>query len=505
MVGTISSHRFVASPRGMGTSRFVKEMGTSRSAPMTTILQIADLHRSTADPVSNEQLVATIVREHDRAKALGMPKVEVIVVAGDVVQGCGLASQNYADELRSQYGVAAGLLRQLADELLSGDLKRLVVVPGNHDVCWNTAVSAMKVASPAEQTDAYKLLVERGSPFRWDWKQRVLYRIDDEPLYVSRLQPFREFFRNLYGGTPPEVVDDRAWIHEVDELTFVGFDSCLSTDCFNHSAEISADSISRVARRLRGRSSLLRIGVWHHSIDGPPMVTDYLDSACIRQLAYHGFRLGLHGHQHFASTAPVYIHTGQEQVMAIVSTGSLCAGKRELPPGRLRGFNFIRVEATQRKATVSSLAMDLEARVQPEYAFNGGSSDRTISWTANDVDSQAAEFRKVMDAAESSFKSGDHEAAVRLLQPRRAMLDTYGSAILFESILESDDPGRAVEILGESLSAAQATRVVGRMIELGRTTEAASLLDRYGEQMVSDAVTNFRLRIKIDPRRAGRG
>lgn len=191
--------------------------------------------------------------------------------------------------------------------------------------------------------------------------------------------------------------------------------------------------------------------------------------------------------------------------MAIVSTGSLCAGKRELPPGRLRGFNFIRVEATQRKATVSSLAMDLEARVQPEYAFNGGSSDRTISWTANDVDSQAAEFRKVMDAAESSFKSGDHEAAVRLLQPRRAMLDTYGSAILFESILESDDPGRAVEILGESLSAAQATRVVGRMIELGRTTEAASLLDRYGEQMVSDAVTNFRLRIKIDPRRAGRG
>ena len=88
----------------------------------------------------------TIVREHDRAKALGIPQVSVIVVAGDVVQGCGLATVNYADELRSQYVVAAELLRQLTDELLSGDFKRLALVPGNHDVCWNTAVSAMKVA-----------------------------------------------------------------------------------------------------------------------------------------------------------------------------------------------------------------------------------------------------------------------------------------------------------------------------------------------------------------------
>jgi hypothetical protein len=148
--------------------------------------------------------------------------------------------------------------------------------------------------------------------------------------------------------------------------------------------------------------------------------------------------------------------------------------------------------------------MDLEARVQPEYAFNGGSSDRTVTWTANDVDTATADFRQVMDAAESSYKRGDHEAAIRLLQPRHAMLDAYGRNILFESIVGSALPERAVEILGELLTPAHATRVIGRLIELGRSTEAASLLDRYAGQMLPDAVGNFRLRIKIDPRRADR-
>lgn len=46
--------------------------------------------------------------------------------------------------MREQYRVAGEFLDHLTRRFLSGDRSRIIIIPGNHDVCWNTSFSAMK-------------------------------------------------------------------------------------------------------------------------------------------------------------------------------------------------------------------------------------------------------------------------------------------------------------------------------------------------------------------------
>lgn len=95
---------------------------------MLPLLQISDLHRSQGDPVTNAELLATILQEHDHAVEAGMQPVRAILVCGDLIQGCPLGATNFQQEIRDQYEVAHDLLSRLTDRLLHGDKSRLVVV-----------------------------------------------------------------------------------------------------------------------------------------------------------------------------------------------------------------------------------------------------------------------------------------------------------------------------------------------------------------------------------------
>lgn len=465
---------------------------------MLSVLQISDLHRSPSDPVTNAQLIATVLHEHDQAIRAGMAPVRAIVVCGDVIQGCKLGTLDFEHELTAQYKVAKDLLSQLARELLGGDMSRLIVVPGNHDVCWNTARIAMEEASPAEHEDAYNLLQRPGTHFRWDWKDRRLYKIFDKARYVARLDAYRTFFTELYGDALPQTVNGEAWLYPVDDIIFVGFESCSGTDCFNHSAAINPDTIAHVATSLRANRARLRVAVWHHNIEGPPTTSDYLDSSSIRRLIYYGFRLGLHGHQHYAATAPLYIHTDRDQVMAVISAGSLCAGRRELPPGRSRGFNFLVIDQAEHKARVRSLAMDMEARVQPEYGFNGGSAEREVSWTAAITDGSASDAtRSAILEAERANHQGRHADTVRMLLPRFSDLGEYGRTLLLDALLSEGALDEVLLRAQQLLGPENAPRVINAMLDAGRAVDASMLLERYRGVLVPDALTFFRQRLKL--------
>jgi len=466
---------------------------------MLSVLQIADLHRSPRDPVTNNELIATLLQEHDQAVHAGMKPVRAITVCGDVIQGCRLGAPNYSDDLAEQYEVALNILAQLATHLLDGDRSRLIVVPGNHDICWNTARSSMTEASEAEQQDALNLLQAPGSPFRWDWSSRRLYRISDPTVYGRRLDAYKAFFARLYEGFLPSNVNGGAWLFPVDGVLFVGFDSCWGTDCFNHAASMGSDTIAQVATTLRGQRSRLRVAVWHHNIEGPPASADYLDQSCVRRLIYHGFRLGLHGHQHYAATAPVYIHSGRDQMMAVVSSASLCAGRRELLPGRSRGFNFLEIDEEQRLARVRSLAMDMEARVQPEYGFNGGSAVREVSWTLAPTDSTAeSDMRTAVLHAERAKNEGRPGEAKSILSAHFASLGAYGRALLLETLLSEEAFEELVRMFGEGASPEEAPQVIGALLNARRLGEASALLDRYEGILVPDAVKFYRQRLSIE-------
>ena len=135
---------------------------------MFSILHISDLHRSPHDPIANDTLVAALLADRDRyvLETPEIPCPNAIVVSGDLVQGASMGT-DYRTEIEQQYEVTYELLANLADRLLDGDRRRVVIVPGNHDCCWNTARSAMRLVSPEnEPTNMEAALLGPGSVYR---------------------------------------------------------------------------------------------------------------------------------------------------------------------------------------------------------------------------------------------------------------------------------------------------------------------------------------------------
>lgn len=100
------------------------------------------------------------------------------------------------------------------------------------------------------------------------------------------------------------------------------------------------------------RQPLLQIAMWHHSLQGPPHRDDYMDPFAVLEMLGAGFKLGLHGHQHQADASAYNIHLPEEQSIAIVSAGSLCAGANELPRGTNRQYNIIEISENYAHARV---------------------------------------------------------------------------------------------------------------------------------------------------------
>jgi hypothetical protein len=117
-----------------------------------TILHVSDLHRAHDDPISNDELLSTLVADCDRIarESPSIAQPDAIVVSGDLVQGVGLETVEHAAKIADQYGVAIAFIAELTDRLLEGDRSRVAIVPGNHDVDWNVARSAMRAVEVDE-------------------------------------------------------------------------------------------------------------------------------------------------------------------------------------------------------------------------------------------------------------------------------------------------------------------------------------------------------------------
>lgn len=114
---------------------------------MFRLLHISDLHRSSSDPVGNAELISTLVSDHDRHSRERPPigHYNAAIVSGDIIQGVGLNASNSDGELQEQYKTALTFLVELADRFFEGDRSRIIIIPGNHDVDWNTARQYMEV------------------------------------------------------------------------------------------------------------------------------------------------------------------------------------------------------------------------------------------------------------------------------------------------------------------------------------------------------------------------
>ena len=101
---------------------------------MPTILHISDLHRTSGPRIDNNELLAALASDATRWSKEGIPKPDLVVVSGDLIQGVPIGTSDPDSKIAAQYVEARDFLRQLTDKFVDSDRSRVVIVPGNHDV-----------------------------------------------------------------------------------------------------------------------------------------------------------------------------------------------------------------------------------------------------------------------------------------------------------------------------------------------------------------------------------
>ena len=485
-----------------------------------SIMHISDLHRSSQDPISNDELISALLHDRDRyvREKPSVSAPQAIVVSGDIIRGVPLQTEDFKRKIEKQYAVAKEFLDELVLRFLEGDRSRLIMVPGNHDVDWNTAFGALE-SVPSEEipSDPRAELFAEDSLLRWDWKTRTMYRIVDPDLYEQRLNPFWQFFERFYqdvpGLTTAQYPSDVRLFDLCDgRIGVAAYNSCHGNDCFSFHGMIRRESIARSDLDLNdsGRAYNLRMAVWHHSIEGSPYRTDYMDMDVVRSLVGRGFRLGLHGHQHKSQVTAREIHLPDRERMAVVSAGSLCASPYELPVGIPRQYNILEIAGdfcSVRTHVREMIVANLFSRAQ--LLEFGGASFTDLNWTSprnavgQVVDFQSARIEKCIDEAELAASVGDSAQAVTILRSleefppgsyqRQLFLQAAVDARDWTAIVDTTDPPTTIEELIQRFDA---------YYQLNDLGGAIACLDRYSQTLQLSESLDFELRSRARAKEA---
>lgn len=463
------------------------------------LLHLSDLHRSESDPISNEELLSTLLADRDRYihEDPPVPLPTAIVVSGDVIQGVPLGHPAPEIEIEAQYKTAHEFLAQLCDEFVESDRSRVIIVPGNHDVDWATARLAMGPV-PDERLPATVGPRAFGpeKDLRWCWRERRAYQITDAAVYEQRFDRYRRFVSAFYDGVDLPFVYRAGEYYQLFELfdgrvAVAAFNSCQGNDCFAFHGAIPESAIARAHMELRDRGPRydLRMAIWHHNVDGTPYQTDYMDVATVYKLIGRGFGLGLHGHQHWSHGVHRYIHLPDALPMAVVSAGSLCAGPADLPPGVNRQYNVIGLKDDLTGARVHVREMAIATVFAPAQRTQlGGTSYVDLDWGGPPAHTVAGAGRASRDSsvvleAERAFSEARYDDVVRLLSPVDREPGSYARTIMTRAFLEGAQWDRIVEELRAPTTSDELTLLVRALAEAGRSDEAISIAEGLGPDL----------------------
>ena len=388
----------------------------------------------------------------------------------------------------------------------------MILTPGNHDVCWNTSFRAMKsVANNQYPSDVLASIIQPSSTYRWSWPERKLFRITNEAVYEQRMDRYWEFMDSFYNGVDLRFPIDRARGFQLFELCkqrvlVAAFDSIDGNDCFSYAGSIARGAVGKCAMELRDARHAynLKIGVWHHSIQGPPLRSDYMNSSQVQEMIGHGFQLGLHGHQHVSGALTQYVHLDERRAMAVVSAGSLCAGSNQLPRGVNRQYNLIVVEDDflsarvhvremgdgeqfTRKRTGAFLDGFLEVSWQPQTNMMG---------TA--YDPQESNVRRALEDAEVALKNGKASEALETLRGVDIDSQPYARKLKIEALTAEGKWLHLMGAIGEPVNVEERVLLISALVNANHLEDAQRRLD---EETEIDPTTQRSLQERLDARR----
>lgn len=481
---------------------------------MYSILHITDLHRAKNDPISNSELLSALVSDRECYERENPPikPPDAIVVSGDIIQGVNLNQPDFESELAAQYEVALDFLSRLTDRFLNGDRSKVIIVPGNHDIDWNVAFNSMElVGDDAQPSNLPAALFEPGSPYRWDWKSRCLYRIRDLQRYKQRLAAFWNFFEKFYVGHS-QMLRVATWsdanLYSLDNghIGVAAFNSCAGNDCFAFHGEIPRDVIAQAHLDLKDLGPWrLRIAVWHHDIEGPPNRNDYMDLDIIRGMIGRGFRLGLYGHQHRVQVTPQHAHLLTQETMVVASAGSLCAGRRELPMGALRGYSIVEIRDDYSGARIHVREMRI-ANLFSRAALRDfeGRSYVDLDWTTpldaagRPENPEKEEYISILRKAEDALlERKDPAEALRLLSAIDFTGDIFARQLALNAASAKGDPRVTIEIIREPQTIDELVQLVDAQVAVGNDEKALNVIAEHATRLSLPEPISTELQTKI--------
>lgn len=449
---------------------------------MPTLLHISDLHRTSLPRLSNDELLAAIASDAKRWRREGIPSPDLVVVSGDLVQGVSINTPDPDSKIEAQYSEAFDFLRRLAAEFVDSNRSRVVIIPGNHDVDWGRARKAMKPIANIPNELASKAF-QANSNLRWNWEQQKAYEIVDSELYESRFKHFRQFQAEFYAGIDPSPL-----AHSDDDLVFldypslglviVGFASWHGNDCFCHVGEINSVSLTSSRKLLADLNDPITIAVWHHSIVGGPRANDYMDQRVVHKLIDFGFRIGLHGHQHYPGAAPFELSLPNQTSMVVVGAGSIAVGDHELPMGERRQFNIVVIDPDNNSITVHVRAMSSGGVFTGSHRDDfGGKTFIKLNLPPPTSHLKPPTPTQLLDDAMTMVATKQYEKALELLSE----IDTSQAHEIRQIKIKAlEGLGRMeelIEVLDSPQNAEESVRVISLLLDHGRFDEAVSCLN----------------------------
>ena len=200
----------------------------------------------------------------------------------------------------------------------------------------------------------------------------------------------------------------------------------------------------------------------------------------------NGFRLGLHGHQHYSQVGAQYIHLPEEQAMAVVGAGSLCAGKRELPRGTDRQYNVVVIDDDYESACVHVREMGSGNQFgrSGDGAF-GGDGRVSLRWRrpadrlGRTIEPALQQDRQDILRAEDAIQAGDSDTAISLLKRMSPSPGTHLRRLYLRALQLSGDWQALAECVKEPSNADEVVLLVQALQSLGDLSGAKEALERF--------------------------
>lgn len=310
------------------------------------ILHLSDLHFGTRENALNwhSQLAEDLLRD------VLCPRLDGVILSGDI------SNRATAEE----FDAATLFLNKLADEFQL-DKRQFVLVPGNHDLSWDTSKNAYKLFSREEglaRNLAPGAYIEDG--------EKIAIR--DEEEYQQRFANFDRFYRAV--KTEPYALEYENqytldYFPELD-LLVLGLNSAWELDHrYTLRASIHPLAVSNALEQIRRNpkyNNCLKMAVWHHPLHSAAedriKASDFMD-----RLAVSNFRVAFHGHIHKAeSSIFLYDYSRQGRKLNVVAAGTFGAPIKEWVPGYPLQYNLLKLQD-------GKLTVETRRREKPDGAW----------------------------------------------------------------------------------------------------------------------------------------